>query len=350
MHARLAAHSHVSASRPPDAWGQCWGLAASSALHVAVIAALSFVWISATPPRVAPTVTSDWTTNPPSELDATVNFDSALSTENSAADGGRTALTVPLTSSDNRELTVAWDARSPQSSGPVMPDVDLREGVPALTSQAGRGEGAGLGSGRGDGAGLASGPAFFPMEKPTGRYVFVVDCSKSMNHRYPGPAKTRLGRVKVELWKTIYQMSPEQKFFIVFFNTAAHPMPATQMTSGGPPSPGAPSVHPELFQWTVGIRAEGLTDPQDALLMAVRMQPDVIYFLTDGEFNYRVVRDVTRANFAGVTIHTISLGDNSGARFLEEIALANGGAYRHIDQDADRYWTDDAATEAAPSR
>ena len=79
--------------------------------------------------------------------------------------------------------------------------------------------------------------------------------------------------------------------------------------------------------------------------MALQMRPDVIFFLTDGEFNYRVVREVSAANFGSVRIHTISLGDDSGEKFLTELAARNGGVYRHISEENDQYWISESAEE-----
>lgn len=253
---------------------------------------------------------------------------------------------VPVTiDSENHisEPVIAFDSRVPQLVGPLVDDVDLRETIRLAAVTASRGSGQGRGDGVGDGQGTGEGTQFFPLDRPTGRFVFVVDASKSMNQKYPGPAKTRFGRVKVELWKTIYRMVPEQKFFVVFFNTRALPMPATELRDGGM------ERQTDLFDWTRTVRADGQTDPHEALLLAMRMRPDVIYFLTDGEFNYKVVREVTQANFGGITIHTLSLGDDAGAKFLEEIAEKNGGKYQHIDAEEDHYWVEECETTVSPT-
>ena len=326
---------------PPEAGtrNDCWGLAASSVLHVAAIAALSCVWLPAVGPRTPPAVVTEWSesTDLPVEPAPVVE----LKTVQGAAAGGQLRTATFLPTLPREEPQVRFDQRVPQQVGPLVDQVDLREGVQlaavAPSTGRGRGEGNGVGDGRGEGRGVD----FFPIDQSTGRYVFVVDGSKSMNHPYPGPAKSRLGRVKVELWRTIYRMLPEQKFFIVFFNTHAVPMPATELRSGGTEG------QTELFSWTASVRADGRTDPQDALLMAVRMQPDVIYFLTDGEFNYKVVREVSKANFGGIRINTISLGDDSAAKFLEEMATKNGGNYRHIVEEEDHYWDESGETETS---
>lgn len=317
-----------------------WGLACSSLVHVAAIAALSWWTLPGPVARVGPRVDAQWGPHeaPDPPPPPPIEFSSP-----STSAGGAPLTHPTITPAVVIEPRLTFDARVPPLSGPLVEAADLRERVPALNPSANGGTGGGRGAGTGRGGGLSPTPEFFPTTSPTGRYVFVVDCSKSMNHRYPGPAKSRLGRVKLELWRAVYRMSPEQKYFIVFFNSRAIPMPAGGLVPGGPEG------QQEFFQWTVGIRAEGLTDPYDALLLAIRLEPDEIFFLTDGEFHYRTVREVTKANFGGIRIHTIALGDDSGARFLEEIAARNNGTYRHIVAEQDHYWTEESPAEPAPA-
>lgn len=317
-----------------------WGWACSSLVHVAAVAALSWWTLPGPASRLVPRVDAQW--GPLEAPEPTLPPPIEFSTP-SASEGGA-ALTHPtLTPAVVIEPRLTFDARVPPMPGPLVEEADLLERVPALPPSARGGTGGGSGAGTGRGGAFSPSPEFFPMTSPTGRYVFVVDCSQSMNHRYPGPAKTRLGRVKLELWRAIYRMSPEQKYFIVFFNSRALPMPAEGLVPGGPEG------QQEFFHWTAGLRANGLTDPYDALLLAVRLQPDEIFFLTDGEFNYRAVREVTKANFGGIRIHTIALGDDSGARFLEEIAARNNGTYRHIVPEQDHYWAEEPAAGPAPA-
>ena len=313
-----------------------FGILASTLVHVAAIGSLSLLLVpqSETPPT--PVIDSGWD----SEVSVESPAKDVVSIDNK--EEGATAVTAPLAFtrvSPIAELKMPFTVRPAHTPGPFIEADNLLESV---TTSTGTGTGdSGLGEGGGQQGGAEE---FFPIDEKQGRYVFVVDSSKSMNHKYPGPAKSRLGRVKIELWRSVYRMSPEQKFFIVFFNTRAIPMPSERLATGGKEGQG------DLINWTARIRADGKTDPEDALLLAVRLRPDVIYFLTDGEFNYRAVRKVTELN-PGISIHTIALGDNSGEKFLQEIAERNGGSYRFIDSTTDHYWTEEesAETSAAPT-
>lgn len=202
-----------------------------------------------------------------------------------------------------------------------------------LVSLAGRaGAGAAGPSGRGEGSGDSfgsgtGGSAFFGQQVQGRRVVYVVDASRSMNHPHPGPMKTRFGRVKLELIRSISRMTPEQQFFIVYFNDRALPMPANAMAVA------TPAARDKFLRWAAQIRADGFTNPEQALALALRLRPDVIYFLTDGNFPARIVKQVAEANQNRVVIHTIGFADDEGEDLLKTIAAQNWGQYQFIPAD-----------------
>jgi secreted protein with Ig-like and vWFA domain len=92
-----------------------------------------------------------------------------------------------------------------------------------------------------------------------------------------------------------------------------------------------PSAQQKYLRWAVEAKAGGKTDPEQALLMALSLQPDVVYFLTDGAFKPRVVERVRAANQRlQIAIHTIGFGDDEGEPLLQAIATQNGGTYQFI--------------------
>ncbi len=188
----------------------------------------------------------------------------------------------------------------------------------------GSGGGTGGGDGLGNGSGTGDGDGFFGMDLAGERFVFVVDASRSMNHPYPGEAKNRLGRVKIELYNTIQKMTPDQSFFVVYFNTEPIPMPARGMVKA------EPALLRPYLEWIFSARALGQTNPESALLLALRLNPDKIYFLTDGDFSYRSVRAVREANRGRIPIHTIGFGGQGGEKNLQEIARDSQGTYQFI--------------------
>lgn len=154
--------------------------------------------------------------------------------------------------------------------------------------------------GNGNGSSDGDGNGFFGTESSGQSFVFVVDCSLSMNHPHASEAKTRFRRLKVELVKTITKMNSENRFFIIFFNETAISMPAQSLQYA------TATRQKQFLYWMQKIRADGETDPRPALRMALKLRPDVIYFLTDGVFELPVRRDLLKMQRTKSTIHTFS--------------------------------------------
>ncbi len=192
----------------------------------------------------------------------------------------------------------------------------------------GRGFGAGSGSGTatGDGTGTGTGrQKFFGIGSKHKSVVFVVDASGSMNRPYPGPAQTRINRVKLELYKTISAMTENDQFYMIFFGDDAIPMPARTMATGGDDSKRF------YLTWMAQLPASSQrTMPTNALLRAIALKPEAIYFLTDGEIRTPILAKITKANSTGIPIHTIGFSDNRGEALLREIAEQNNGSYTFI--------------------
>lgn len=188
----------------------------------------------------------------------------------------------------------------------------------------GTGGGTGGGDGTGNGDGIGDGDGFFGLDLTGDRIVFVVDASRSMNFPYPGEAKNRLGRVKIEIYNTVRKMTADQKFFVVFFNTDPIPMPAQDLISA------EPTIVRPFMEWIFKTKAQGQTNPEAALLMALKLRPDKVYFLTDGDFSHRAVKAVREANRGRVPIHTVGFGGKEGEANLKEIAQDSRATYQYI--------------------
>jgi hypothetical protein len=313
-------------------------------VHVSIMAALGSCLVPLAGGPMGPTIETEWGTD---DAEATLPLVADVSSPLQA-----------MTESAPVSGVTAWAGEMSGAAGLRVPTgfagnsdavpLDLTERVPAPRGSGGPGATAGVGAGAGSGAAQPGG-GFFATDRPRGRYVFVVDASKSMNHPYAGPARTRFGRAKLELWRTILRMSSEQQYFIVFFNTHSLPMPSAGWRPGGPEG------QQDLFRWTASVPATGGTEPQDALLLALQLQPDVIYLLTDGQFNFRAVHAATKANVRGVQINTVALSDDSGSRVLMDLAGKNHGTYRHIVESEDSYSDElprgvgSKVTESAPT-
>lgn len=200
------------------------------------------------------------------------------------------------------------------------------ESLAAVSVASGIGGDAGSGDGAdGGGGGGGGGPGkFFGIQGQGNRFVYVVDRSGSMNTRHNGPGNTRLGRVKLEIAGSIAALAPEQRFYIIFFDQNVLAMPASQM------QPAIPEVQNHYLQWMAKMRANGETDPRAALAVALALQPDSIFFLTDGDFSATIKRDLLAIRQPRTAIHTIALGSRRGQAVLKTLAENHGGTFTYV--------------------
>jgi hypothetical protein len=312
-------------------WGgrdQQWygALAVSTVLHLCLISWLAGLWIGAGGRDVRP-IESRWSaaeSNELSQIDAIPPL--ALTTERLA--GGAQGGDVRLHPDNAAAVAVAESAS--ETTVPVLPALGMLPSE-AAAEQAGAATfaeksetqfGAGRGDGRGDGQGRGDG--FFGIHAPGKRFVYVVDCSASMNLPHDSEYKTRFRRLKVELVRSIGMMDSSMSFFVIFFNQDALPMPAREL------QPAVPRLQKYFLEWCAKMKATGGTNPRDAMQMALRMQPDVIFFLTDGSFSYRVTEELKSLKQSRIVIHTFAFGDPEGEEILKEIAENNGGEYKFV--------------------
>lgn len=84
-----------------------------------------------------------------------------------------------------------------------------------------------------------------------------------------------------------------------------------------------------------GITADGSTEHEVALVAAVKLQPDVIFFLTDADEPKLWPRQLEkiRRMAAGITIHAIEFGfgpQTDSNNFLVRLARDNGGKHGYV--------------------
>ena len=76
------------------------------------------------------------------------------------------------------------------------------------------------------------------------------------------------------------------------------------------------------------VEANGGTNPEPALAIAARLNPDVIYLLSDGEFQPLNTRTLKLLTHQKITVHTIAFESPEGERTLRQISNATGGTHR----------------------
>ena len=153
------------------------------------------------------------------------------------------------------------------------------------------------------------------------RIIYVVDRSGSMLGTF--------GHVRAELERSITALRRSQKFHVIFFNSGK-PLE-------NPPKELVPAIKAQkarFFEFMEQIYPEGRTDPAPAMRRALAAEPDVVYFLTDGEFDRDLIPKLDGWNrHRQVRIFTIAYFDQSGAELLEEIAREHGGEFKFVSED-----------------
>lgn len=243
--------------------------------------------------------------------------------------------------------TAATDSSAASNAPPadLVPPIDLdgvlqaMQSVPSAVSGSGLagemdlgGDALDVGSGQTIGDAQPSNAMLFGITGSGSRFVYVFDRSDSMN----GYGGAPLRAAKRELVRSLNSLTDKQRFQLIFYNDKPTPF---QMS--GVPMQLMPGDSPNLVmagRYVQSIMAFGGTEHESALRMALRLSPDVIFFLTDARIprlNLSQLREIkSRAEQAGATIHTIEFGSDPIApadSFLRDLASMNGGQYQYVD-------------------
>jgi hypothetical protein len=152
----------------------------------------------------------------------------------------------------------------------------------------GGGRGKGHGPGVGDGTGPGSATGMFGLRDEGRRIVYVFDRSESMNsvftYQYAdGKSKsiTSLQAAKDELLKSVNELSNGGEFAMVFYNDFAMAFQDHYAPDGI--SHADDRTKEAAQQFIYQLVAEQNTNHLAGLEMALALEPDVIFLLTDGE-------------------------------------------------------------------
>ncbi len=194
--------------------------------------------------------------------------------------------------------------------------------------------------GLGDGGGQLGGSTGVPKVKTTvfgiegegTRFLYVFDRSDSMN----GYGGKPLLAAKSELLKSLDSLGPAHQFQIIFYNDS--PLPFGGTGSGSPSLyRGENQSKDAAKRFVRNVVAVGGTRHIDALRLALRMGPDVVFFLTDADAapSLRDLENLSeRADRIGATIHAIQFGAGPNQRsggWISGLASRSAGKYRYID-------------------
>ncbi|MBL7139809.1 MAG: VWA domain-containing protein [Planctomycetes bacterium] len=160
---------------------------------------------------------------------------------------------------------------------------------------------------------------FPPPDMEAAKIVYLVDRSGSMSDS--------LIYVKYELKQRLAELEEAAEFHVIFYSSGPPvEMPTRRLVP-------ATERNKELaFLFIDRVVAGGETDPSKALERAFACGPEVIYLLTDGEFDRSIVDLVRRLNTSrDVAVHTIGFLYNPGPA-LREIAAQNNGRYKFVSE------------------
>jgi hypothetical protein len=161
------------------------------------------------------------------------------------------------------------------------------------------------------------------------RVVFVLDHSGSMIDTFDF--------LRAEAKKQVNKFTPTQKFSVILFSEevdAIFPKNATAPTFA------TPTVKKEFATFIDSIRAAGINDDlydpfAKAMVKAFALQPQVIYLLTDGNFDPGLVGAVKKLNATGkVRVYTIAFikVSKEAEEALQKIAADNGGKFKYVQE------------------
>jgi hypothetical protein len=177
-----------------------------------------------------------------------------------------------------------------------------------------------------------TGAYFFGTYASGQRFVFVIDSSQSMLEG------GRWSAMRRELIRALSTLSPDQEFFVISFDSTAKPM-------FGQFPPNSKFLHPNagnidrVNRWVGTISHGGSTLPASSIGIALRMEPDAIFLLSDGEIQDTTLQELRlhnrRKNSKGsfeaiIPIHTVSLFSMAGFRTLQAIADENDGVFTPV--------------------
>jgi hypothetical protein len=170
----------------------------------------------------------------------------------------------------------------------------------------------------------------FGIEGEGYKFVYVIDRSASMG----GSGQAALSAAKAALLASLRNLEQVHQFQIIFY----HEKPTIFNPTG--------EKHRSLFaternkeaaaQFIASITPFDGTEHYDAILLAIRLRPDVVFLLTDADDPKLTAAQLERINrlSGGITIHAIEFGSGpqpEADNFLVKLARENGGKHVYVD-------------------
>ena len=160
------------------------------------------------------------------------------------------------------------------------------------------------------------------------RIVFVIDASAAMG----GGRQTPLAHARKELAFSFQDLNESQRFQVVYFNEGTNTLPTEGVDVMIPVSP---SNLKRAHTFLETVTGTGRGNPSDALLKAISLKPDLIFFLSDEN---AVQLDDAQIEFVkqranGIPIHGVQIGigmEPDIAPPVKILASACGGRFQWV--------------------
>jgi hypothetical protein len=220
--------------------------------------------------------------------------------------------------------------------------VDPTNALPAAVAVGAGGLEGGVGSATGAAGGSKNGPGgdralggkartgVFGAEAEGYKFVYVFDRSASMG----GTGQNALQAAKAELLASLEKLERTHQFQIIFYNEQVFKF----SPSGDPDrlifASDDNKAAAKAFVRT--ITPDDGTDHEKALVAAIKLRPDAIFFLTDADEPKLWPAQLAKVHrmAGGITIHAIEFGSGpqlDADNFLVRLARQNGGQHVYVD-------------------
>lgn len=295
----------------------------STIVHLSAVILLAVLYLDRPEPHGLGTLSSTQEVGTEDEFDL-FEFGGMDSSTDDAVTIESEVVEAPLVELEPTELEIAdLHASLPSDS----------DSLSEMAAISGAGDGA-----AGDGQGETN---FFGLGGSGRRFVYLFDRSASMGVTIPHFSEglivgevTPLASAKDELWKSIQSLSEDLSFQIIFYNHR----PTVFESEGNAPKllSGVEKNKTAAKAFIDAVEADGTTDHILALQEALKLNPDVIFLLTDGEYKddpkLREVRKIASlCNRKGVVVQVIHLvPEPRPGTTLIELAKRTGGKHLFI--------------------
>ena len=178
------------------------------------------------------------------------------------------------------------------------------------------GDGAGSGTG-----GESTGTNFYGVSSTGKSIVYVLDTSGSMTG-------IRWGQAREELARSINQLGEQHQFMVLLYNTR----PNIMLNLRGDDFQFLDATEENkkrVIKWLYRQMPDGSTMPLSSIKLALRLNPDSIFLLSDGIFQDNTVGYLSQIEQKPV-INTIAYKSPLGAPLLQRIALDCNGQFLQV--------------------